>query len=758
MRKEKAASPDRPQNTQDHDITDFLDPQVGPDGKRAPREPLTAEDLSRIVQSLPKELTPSHKETLLKSCISEKVIADSAYFSISASDIKKFGFPKSHGPALGMPYRNRGGQVAQIDLRFDAPIPDPERSGKKLRYLSPGGLSKMCDWPQGEPLEGEPVFLVEGKKKADAARSVGLFAVALPGIYGLGLRAKEARRDFEAFDWKDREVVVVFDTETRPKTKVAVEKARSFTCAYLTSLGAIPKIANLPAPENGEGKMGLDDFFAQGGTKEDLFSIIEDPEPDWRSRLVLTDSGGVRVNTFNIGLILAHDPDFDAFRGARFNDLTKRLELPDGTPIDTPILTGLAGDIEGSYKTSLIQVDTIQRVLELIGIQRRYHPIRDWLDSLPQWDRAPRIEGLFPTYYGAKDSAFVRAVGKNLMIASVARIYSPGCKHDHVVVLEGGQGIGKSSSVQILFGSRWATTARADISSKDFVSGILAFWAIELSELSSLRRSQVEAIKAVISATEDDVRLPYRRDTKRYLRQCIFLATTNEDVYLQDRTGNRRFWPIRCSGDVDLEGLARDREQLFAEAVFRFKSGEDWWTVPMEEAREEQESRVQSDAWAELIAPWLLDKWEVTSNEIFEYLEIEPSRRGHGESIRLGGVMKTLGWKSKKVRNPHGPGRIYVPVIETGTRLEQTGTLNDDGLVPDVPVDSLQHFKEEKKDINTCTHDFMYMGREMSISTGTTGTSSTDGLFQSVPDTFQSLRPEQLRNAPITLTREDLEE
>ena len=740
-----------------NDTTNSLDPPVSPDGKRLPKESLTPEALGRIVQALPKGLTPSHKETLLKSCISESVIAESGYFSVSASSVKKFGFPESHGPALGMPYRNREGQVVQIDLRFDAPIPDPGRPGKKIRYLTTPGLPKVCDWPQRESSEGDLILLVEGKKKADAARSLGFFAVALPGIYGLGIRAKEARRDFEAFPWKDREVVVVFDTETKPKTKAAVEKARTFTCEYLASLGAIPKVANLPEPEGGEGKMGLDDFFAQGGTKDDLFGLIEDPAPNWKTRLVLTDTGGVRVNAFNLHLVIANDPDFDTFRKTRFNDLTKRLELPNGTPIDTPALTALAGDIEGAYRTSLIQIDTVQRVLELIGTQRRYHPIKDWLESLPPWDRTPRIESLFPKYYGARDSTFVRAVGKNLMIASVARIFTPGCKHDHVVVLEGPQGIGKSRSVQALFGPEWATTARADISSKDFISGILGFWAIELSELSSLRRSQVEGIKAVVSATEDDVRLPYRRDTKRYPRQCVFVASTNEDSYLQDRTGNRRFWPVRCSS-VDLDGLARDREQLFAEALFRFKDGDDWWMVPIAEARQEQESRVQVDAWSELIAPWLLDKWEVTPNEIFEYLEIERSRRGHGESIRLGMVMKTLGWVKRRVRRPYGLEWVFVPVSDIGTTSEHTGTSNNDGLVPNVPTESSQHFKEEKDNTYTHTHINTCMGEEMGIQTGTPEQSSTDVLFRCVPGLFRSPTPEQEKKPPITLTSEDLDE
>ena len=310
MAAQKKAARQRPQcdDQQLHNNTDAtpsqdsgaLDIPVTMEGKRAPREPMTVEALERVVRSLHRELLPSHKETLLYgSRISEGQILQSGYFSISGTDLPRFGFSEKAGCALGMPYRNRVGRIVQIDLRFDQPIDDPENSGKKIRYKSPWGLPKVCDWQGSLPDDKQsPVFLVEGRKKADALRTWGLYAIALPGIWALGLRAKEARKDFEGVDWDGRDVVVLFDTEIKPKTKAAVEKARAFNCEYLTSLGAIPKIVKLPYIEDSQGKMGVDDWIRAGGTKEQFFDLIQDPEPDWKSRLVLTDTGNVRVNTF----------------------------------------------------------------------------------------------------------------------------------------------------------------------------------------------------------------------------------------------------------------------------------------------------------------------------------------------------------------------------------------------------------------------------------------------------------------------------
>ncbi len=701
-------------NQQLNDSTTSLDPEVCPDGKRKTGPDLTPEGLGKIVEKLPVKLDSLHFSILRnESSISPEVVTSRSPRSITADNLQVLqwlGLSQNYGPALLLPYFDREGNIVQVDIRFDRPVKTPD--GKTMRYLSPAGLPKRLDLPRSPFPENGDIFLVEGIKKADSARSRGLYTIGLPGIWCLGVRAKEARVDLEALPLAGRTVIVILDTETKPKARNSVEKARTAICRYLAELGAEPKVVLLPEPADGTGKTGLDDFFSGGATVDALLSLVQEPDPPWRDSLVLSETGTIRPTAWNIRQILENDEEFEPIRKGRFNELSKRPELESGRPIDAPMITEIGSLIEGRFRTPSIPFETLQRVIELIAIQNPRHPIREWFESLPKWDGIPRIESLLVHYFAAKDTAFVRAVGRNLMIAAVARIFQPGCKHDHVVVFEGSQGIGKSTSISTLFGETWTTTSRSDISSKDFVSGILGFWAVELSELNALRRSQVEAIKAVVSALEDDIRLPYRRDTKRYPRQAVFIATTNEDSYLKDSTGNRRFWPIRCGGKIDLGGIRRDRDLLWTEALHRFRQGENWWTIPTEEARREQCERVASDAWSELIGPWLLDKWEVSANSLFEHLEVEPSRRGHSESTRLGIVMRTLGWAKKRVRRAHGLEWMFVPDLNAGTGSEQVGTSSNDGIVPSVPTQKPIACREETS--NTCTphNKNMYMGKD----------------------------------------------
>ena len=698
-------------NQQLNDNTISLDPEVSPDGKRKTGPDLTPENLQKIAEALP-SLDGARLETLCKyHAITPEVVSRRGYRRIEKpGQLTWLRLSEKHGSGLFIPIRGISGDIVSCQVRFDSPAEttDPKTQKKrKLRYLSPPGLDQRVDFPGPLPDDrDEPVWITEGAKKADSLRSLGKYAICLTGVWNWA--GKQARKDLEAVDWTDREVLICFDSDAETNKKI--DEARAKLAAFLKKQGAFPRIVRLDSTPDGE-KQGVDDFLAQGGTLNELFEKTEEPEPDWKRQLTYSERGRLLVNAWNIRLILDHDPDF-SFLVLRFNEMKKIVETSDGAVLDTPRLTELSSQIEGRYGTGAIPVDLIGRVTELKALFNKIHPVREWLESLPKWDGIPRIESLLVHYFAAKDTAFVRAVGKNLMVAAVARIFQPGCKHDHVVVFEGSQGIGKSTSISTLFGEMWTTTSRSDISSKDFVSGILGFWAVELSELNALRRSQVEAIKAVVSALEDDIRLPYRRDTKRYPRQAVFIATTNEDSYLKDSTGNRRFWPIRCGGKIDLEGIRRDRDLLWTEALHRFRQGENWWTIPTEEARREQCERVASDAWSELIGPWLLDKWEVSANSLFEHLEVEPSRRGHSESTRLGIVMRTLGWAKKRVRRAHGLEWMFVPDLNAGTGSEQVGTSSNDGIVPSVPTQKPIAYREENS--NTCTphNKNMYTGKD----------------------------------------------
>ena len=219
----------------------------------------------------------------------------------------------------------------------------------------------------------------------------------------------------------------------------------------------------------------------------------------------------------------------------------------------------------------------------------------------------PRIETWACRYLGAEDTAFNRSVGALWLISAVARIFRPGVKADHMLVLEGPQGARKSTALKILAGEDWFTDELPDLGSKDAAMHMQGVWIIEIAELDAIGKAEVSRIKAFLTRTTDRFRPPYGRYTIEVPRQCVFAGTVNPDTYLRDETGNRRFWPVRC-GTIDIDALARDRDQLWAEAVARFRAGAIWWLDTPEliaAATAEQEKRYQADAWDDLIANWI---------------------------------------------------------------------------------------------------------------------------------------------------------
>ena len=175
---------------------------------------------------------------------------------------------------------------------------------------------------------------------------------------------------------------------------------------------------------------------------------------------------------------------------------------------------------------------------------KTFHPVREYLEKL-QWDKSERVEQFASTYLGAEDTPYHRLVSKCTLVGAVARIMTPGCKVDHVMILEGPQGIGKSTSLKYLF-SPWFSDEIADLGSKDAAMQLSGVWCIELAELSSMTRGEIERVKAFISRATDRFRPSYGRNVIEVRRQTIFAGSTNSDSYLRDETGGRRFWPVRC--------------------------------------------------------------------------------------------------------------------------------------------------------------------------------------------------------------------
>jgi predicted P-loop ATPase len=246
-----------------------------------------------------------------------------------------------------------------------------------------------------------------------------------------------------------------------------------------------------------------------------------------------------------------------------------------------------------------------------------------------------------------------------------------------MLILEGAQGEKKSTALKTLAGM-WFTDEIAEIGSKDAAQQMRGIWIIEIAELDAISRAEVSRIKAFLTRTTDRYRPPYERYVVEVPRQCVFAGSVNPETYLRDETGNRRFWPVRCR-NIDLDALARDRDQLWAEAVVRYRQGAIWWLDEPEliaDAKAEQDQRYQADAWDARIDRWLAyerrrvnhgygnyDDWrdeevtratplaDISVGEVLEHaLGIEPARWTRADQMRVGAYLKTRQWERYQAR------------------------------------------------------------------------------------------------------------
>jgi predicted P-loop ATPase len=289
---------------------------------------------------------------------------------------------------------------------------------------------------------------------------------------------------------------------------------------------------------------------------------------------------------------------------------------------------------------------------ETVAKGARFHPIRDYLYNL-QWDGVPRIEQFAASYLGANDTPYHQAVSRCMFIAAVARVMQPGCKADHMPILEGAQDTGKSTAIDLLF-NPWFSDDMAELGTKDSAMQVRVAWGIEIAELAAMTRGEIERVKAFITRKVDRFRPSYGRRVIEVPQQSVFVGSTNADAYLKDETGNRRFLPIRC-GTIDLEAIKRDRDQLWAEAMVQLNAGAPWWFTTADEvvlARQEQAERYQDDPWQGKIANHVANLSDVSITEILSNaVLLECSKWTQSEQNRIARCLKTLGWERYQKRH-----------------------------------------------------------------------------------------------------------
>jgi predicted P-loop ATPase len=244
------------------------------------------------------------------------------------------------------------------------------------------------------------------------------------------------------------------------------------------------------------------------------------------------------------------------------------------------------------------------------------------------------------------------------MISAIARVMQPGCQVDHLLVLEGDQGTRKSTALRALVGDDWFRNSSIDLRSKDAAFTLRGCWVYEFDELDAFRGRDATRIKSFITLRVDSYRPPYGRNVVDAPRECAFVGSTNEERYLHDTTGNRRFWPVRC-GAIDIPGLTAARAQLWAEAYARYASGELWYVdSPALSAQlaAVQEERREIDPWTTLIERWVADLHENqleqgvrTVDVLTDALEVKPGQATRHDEMRVAAALKGLGMVSRLV-------------------------------------------------------------------------------------------------------------
>ncbi|WP_321914805.1 VapE domain-containing protein [Paraburkholderia sp. J11-2] len=399
----------------------------------------------------------------------------------------------------------------------------------------------------------------------------------------------------------------------------------------------------------------------------------------WQMGLRRTDKGAVKPDLDNVIDILLND---EAWAGVlayeQFSQRTMKLRPPPGeagttgewTDDDDVQLTYWLGKTWSITPRREIVVDAVSAVAR----RHAYHVVRDYLGSL-EHDGVSRLETWLVDYLGVEDSEYVRLAGQKWLIGAVARVMRPGCKMDNVLILEGAQGAGKSRTIATLFGQQWTTDANLSLSDANTPIVMRGKWAIELAELDSLSKAGTAEAKRWITTAVDTFRPPYGRRAIDVPRQCVVVGTVNFDTYLKDESGNRRFWPVKVAGTIDLARLKADRDQIWAEAYLAFceweraneEAGGEMpspWQVTRDEAplfEVEQAARYEGDVMESLIADFIQHRGRVTVEEIlFDCLKLEISKATKNEQRRVGSAMKALDWVRK--RETTGARRwYYVP-------------------------------------------------------------------------------------------------
>lgn len=569
-------------------------------------------------------------------------------------------------------YFDYDGQLVGFEVRY----PKHDGSGKMFNFL----VAHQGEWHDSKLASPMPVYnghaippdvtvvVLEGTKKPDMFNALGL-----PGYYAVGYIFGVA--NWRHCDWTPltgRNVLLLPDSKGSGAAsfqQLSAKLTKDFGCT-----------TDMVSPRADLGD-NIDDYIdLHRWTADDVLehitvntrnarlnpASIPQVSPDaWRTdpRLVTKEDGQPNLKSRMNGAIWLerHPLMHQAFR---LNLLSDNLEWTRSIDGISWADAGRILDDKDYFQVSLLMeqlagmsFDKGQIVDMMYSVANNarwtYHPVRDYLKAI-HWDGTMRLDHWLVTYCGAEDMRINRVFGVKWAVSAVARAFDPGCKVDTVLVLEGEQGLQKSKVFQLLAGGvpQDVYLPNLEANDKEAPTRCEGKWIVEMAELDGLNKGETSRFKAFCTTQVDKIRKPYARSFITIPRQFVLGGTVNPDGggYLRDPTGNRRFWPVEVTR-IDTDQIKRDRDQLWAEAMFRYERGDKWWLTPDEEllAKPVVQEREQIDPWLPLIAEKIKGRNRVTVEEMFmDPLQIENSKRTKIEQMRIAQILKSLGLQRKK--------------------------------------------------------------------------------------------------------------
>lgn len=478
--------------------------------------------------------------------------------------------------------------------------------------------------------------------------------------------------------------------------------SRDDRCAPDTAPGKLPSFKAMT-------ELALKDEKVKAVFAQERLAQAEEEfdEGQWQARLELDKAGNVKNTLRNLTLILENDPNL---KPLVFNQLLDGMEIKGAVPWKHPSKFWRDADdaqlisyVDTHYGTFSTRNNDI--AVTKVSDDRSYHPIREFIASLPAWDGEERVDTLLIDYLAAEDTPYVRAVTRKTLCAAIKRVLAPSSKFDSMLVLNGPQGVGKSTFIAKLAGEWFSDSLNlSDTKDKTAAEKLQGYWILEIGELAGLRKAEVETLRSFLSRQNDIYRAAFGKRATPHLRQCVFFGTTNaESGYLRDTTGNRRFWPVKTPGGGkkhSWELTEEDIRQIWAKVLVYVERGEKLYLDASMEtlAKAEQREAMESDEREGLVRLYLdtllpedwsgMDIFErrnflhgsdfgpaqrqgtvkrasASSMEIWcECFGKDRSNLRRSDSNEITGILKRIGWQraENKVRIPlYGPQYIFVP-------------------------------------------------------------------------------------------------